>query len=288
MKINLKKLDFGYQANNLVLNQISFDFDRPEFICILGPNGVGKSTLIHCMNKILKPTGGVIMIDDKEINNVRLKDLSKRMGYVPNATEDSFPMTVMDTVMVGLPGDCRFSIRSEDIRKVRDVLRLLDVEDLAMCNFNELSAGQHQKIMIARGLVREPEVLLLDEPTSNLDIKHQIEVTKLLSQLPARKKMTVIMISHDINITAKFTDRIILMANGGIYAVGTPKEVLTRENLATVYGVDADVVEINGRPHVILNDAVSKVSANRDDGPYPASVSQSVVSSAGSVQNRPL
>lgn len=260
MEIDLKELDFSYQPSAPVLRGITYAFDRPQFICILGPNGVGKSTLIHCMNKILKPTGGAVMVDGEEIRDIKLKDLAKRMGYVPNATEDSFPLTVMDTVMVGLQDDHSLGTRRADVRKARDILRLLDVEDLAMRNFNELSAGQHQKIMIARGLVRDPEILLLDEPTSNLDIKHQIDVTKILSQLPKQKAMTVIMISHDINITAKFADQIILMHDGRIFAVGTPAEVLTKQNLAVVYGVDADVIVVNGRPHVILNDSIRQTA----------------------------
>ncbi len=111
-------------------------------------------------------------------------------------------------------------------------------------------------MMLARGLVRTPEIVLLDEPTSNLDIRHQLEVTKVLSELPAKKGMLVIMICHDINITAKYADKIIMLHGGGIYAVGTPSEVLTKENIRTVYGVDADVIDINGRPHVILNESL--------------------------------
>ena len=137
-----------------------------------------------------------------------------------------------------------------------DVLKLMKVEHLAMKNFNELSAGQHQKVMLARGLVRTPEIVLLDEPTSNLDIKHQIQVTKTLSELPRTKGMMVIMISHDINITAKYADRIILISDGKVYADGTPLEVLTKENIREVYDVEADVLEIEGRPHIILKDAI--------------------------------
>ncbi|QHK17789.1 ATP-binding cassette domain-containing protein [Methanomassiliicoccaceae archaeon DOK] len=255
MDIQLKGVEFGYDSDVMVLKGIDFEFNKPEFICIMGPNGVGKSTLIHCMNKILKPTGGTVLIDGKDITGIKLKELARNMGYVPNATEDAFPLTVVDTVMVGLQNDYKFGTTSDDLQKVHDALKLMGIEHLAMRNFDELSAGQHQKVMLARGLVREPSVVLLDEPTSNLDIRHQIEVTKVLSRLPRDKGMTVIMISHDINITAKFADRIIMLHDGEIYAVGTPSEVLTKENLHIVYGVDADIIEKDGRPHVILNDA---------------------------------
>ncbi len=255
MKIEIDNLEFGYSSDTLVLKGISCTFDKPEFVCIMGPNGVGKSTLIHCLNKILKPSGGSVFIDGKEVRDYKLKELSAHMGYVPNASEDVFPLSVVDTVMVGLQNDHKFGTSQEDLKKVYDVLRMMKIQHLAMRDFNQLSAGQHQKVMLARGLVRTPEVVLLDEPTSNLDIKHQLEVTRVLSKLPAQKNMLVIMISHDINISAKYADRIIMLHDGGIFADGTPQEVLTKDNLRTVYGVDADVVDVKGRPHVILNDS---------------------------------
>lgn len=256
MRIDLRDLEFGYDSNTLVLKNISHVLEKPEFICIMGPNGVGKSTLIHCINKILKTTKGTVLIDDVDVKDIKLKSLAKRMGYVPNSSEDSFPLTVIDTILIGAQSDAKFGASNEDLENVYKVLELLDAEDLAMRNFNELSAGQHQKVMLARGLVRNPEVVLLDEPTSNLDIKHQLEVTEILSRLPKEKGMMIIMISHDINITAKFADKIILLHEGQIYSVGTPSEVLTKDNLRTVYGVDADIIEIDGRPHIILNDSI--------------------------------
>ena len=255
-EIKLENIEFGYDPKIPVIKGISYTLDKPEFICIMGPNGVGKSTLIHCLNKILKPTAGVVYLDGRDVQEMKLKELASHMGYVPASSQDSFPLTVVDTVMVGLQNDFKFGTNASDLQKVYDVLRLMKVEHLAMKNFNELSAGQHQKVMLARGLVRTPEIVLLDEPTSNLDIKHQIQVTKTLSELPRTKGMMVIMISHDINITAKYADRIILISDGKVYADGTPLEVLTKENIRDVYDVEADVLEIEGRPHIILKDAI--------------------------------
>lgn len=255
-EIKLENIEFGYDPKIPVIKGISYTLDKPEFICIMGPNGVGKSTLIHCLNKILKPTAGVVYMDGRDVQEMKLKELASHMGYVPASSQDSFPLTVVDTVMVGLQNDFKFGTNASDLQKVYDVLKLMKVEHLAMKNFNELSAGQHQKVMLARGLVRTPEIVLLDEPTSNLDIKHQIQVTKTLSELPRTKGMMVIMISHDINITAKYADRIILISDGKVYADGTPLEVLTKENIRDVYDVEADVLEIEGRPHIILKDAI--------------------------------
>ncbi len=256
MKIDLNGLEYGYDPKEPVLKGIDISFDEPEFVCIMGPNGVGKSTLIHCINKILKPTGGTVLLDGRDVSGMKLKEVAEHLGYVPATSEDSFPLTVVDTVMVGLQNDYRFGTTKDDLAKVYDALRLMRIEHLAMRNFNELSAGQHQKVVLARGLVRTPPAVLLDEPTSNLDIKHQIEVTKVLSRLPREKGMIVVMISHDINITAKYADRIVMIHDGRIFADGTPSEVLTKENIRTVYGVDADIIDVGGRPHVILNDSV--------------------------------
>jgi iron complex transport system ATP-binding protein len=142
----------------------------------------------------------------------------------------------------------------DDLKKVHEVLEQLEIMDLALREFNSLSAGQHQKVMLARGLVQEPEVLLLDEPTSNLDVRHQMEVTKILKDLCDQKGIMVIMICHDLNIAAKYADELMLMYDKKVYAKGTPSEVLTPENLRTVYGVESTVVDHNGRPCVILDD----------------------------------
>ncbi|MGN1044452.1 MAG: ABC transporter ATP-binding protein, partial [Candidatus Methanomethylophilaceae archaeon] len=145
---------------------------------------------------------------------------------------------------------------------IYDTLRMLGISHLAMRQFNELSAGQHQKVMLARGLVQEPKILLLDEPTSNLDIRHQLDVTKMLKRLSVEKGILIVMISHDINIAAKYADQVILMFQGKIYDVGTPNDVITESNLKTVYGVTSKVVTDDGRPHVILKDAIPMSEEN--------------------------
>ena len=134
------------------------------------------------------------------------------------------------------------------------MLERLEISDLAMRFFNELSAGQHQKVMLARGLVQEPDVILLDEPTSNLDIRHQLGISRMLRELSRTDDILVIMISHDLNIAARYSDNIILMHNGGIYAAGSPKEVLTEENIRTVYGVESKIIDDEGRPYIVVRD----------------------------------
>ena len=205
MDIRIKNVEFSYSSVP-VLNDISLDIDGPCFVSILGPNGVGKSTLIHCINKILQPSSGTVMIDGKDVKDISIKDLAKDVGYVPYSANDTFPLSVVDTVMMGRHPHARWNTLDRDLDIVYDTLRMLGISHLAMRQFNELSAGQQQKVMLARGLVQEPEILLLDEPTSNLDVRHQLDVTKMLKRLSEERGILIVMISHDINIAAKFAD----------------------------------------------------------------------------------
>ena len=255
MELKIDNVCFSYSSVP-VLHDICLDLKENELVSILGPNGVGKSTLIHCINRILSPTSGTVLIDEKDVSEIKLKELAKQIGYVPYSANDSFPLSVIDTVLIGRHPHTKWGTLDKDLDIVYDTLKMLGISHLAMRAFNELSAGQHQKVMLARGLVQEPKILLLDEPTSNLDVRHQLDVTKMLKRLAKEKNILIIMISHDINIAAKYSDKIILMHEGSIYDIGTPTEVITADNLKTVYGVTAEITSDDDAPHVILKDAL--------------------------------
>ncbi|MFA6642751.1 MAG: ABC transporter ATP-binding protein, partial [Methanomethylophilus sp.] len=154
MQLKINNVEFGYSSVP-VLNDISLDLAGPKFVSIRGPNGVGKSTLIHCINKILTPNSGSVFIDGKDVKNITIKELAKQVGYVPYSASDTFPLTVVDTVLMGRHPHSKWGSLDKDLDIVYDTLKMLGISHLAMRPFNELSAGQHQKVMLARGLVQE-------------------------------------------------------------------------------------------------------------------------------------
>ncbi len=256
--IRVSDLSFSYGGSNPVISDITFTIDQPGLYCILGPNGVGKSTLIKCLNKINNPSSGIVEIDGHDISKMSSKELSKLVGYVPVSGNDVFSMPVIDAVLIGRYTQQKWKTTEEDLIMVKKAMKLLGISSLALRGYNELSAGQHQKVAIARGLVQETPILLLDEPTANLDVRYQVYIAELLKGLTKMTDMTVIMISHDLNITAKYADKIILMAPPGkIRQIGTPEEVITKETIKEVYGVDCEIVhDSEGKPHVILSSAL--------------------------------
>lgn len=259
VNITIKSLTFGYNGS-MILDGLNLVVEDSEVLGLVGPNGSGKTTLIKCMDKILKPKGS-ILIDGRDIDTVSRTDLAKRLGYVPQSSSTPLATTVFDTVLMGRRPHISWRVSDSDLDKVADILGLLHLENLAMRDFSQLSGGQKQKVLIARALAQEPEVLLLDEPTSSLDMKHQLEVMETISSLVKEKKISAVMALHDLNLASMFVDKLAILKGGKIYAAGEPIDLLNAKNIRDVYGVEAVVMNNLDRPYIVplrsLNEGVA-------------------------------
>ena len=257
--LEIKGVDFGYDPSHIVLHDINLDIREPGLYCIIGPNGVGKSTMAKCVSKIVNPLRGEVLINGRNITEMTHREVAEVVGYVPAFSQDVFSLSVVDTIMIGRHNHRRWGSRKKDLEMVYKAMKIMRIRDLADRKFNELSAGQHQKVSIARGLVQETQVLILDEPTANLDVKFQVYVMELLRGIAEKLGIIIITICHDLNVTAKYSHRVIMLERPGkIYAFGSPEEVITAENIEKVYGIKCRVVNEGefGVPLVILGSPI--------------------------------
>ncbi|MEM2093033.1 MAG: ABC transporter ATP-binding protein [Candidatus Bathyarchaeia archaeon] len=254
VKLVINNVSFSYRSAPALRN-ICFELGRGEILSLVGPNGSGKSTLLKCIDGILKPQGGAVFFNGKQTCSMNPKELSTVMGYVPQSMTSAasmFPFTVFDVVLAGRKPYIGWSVSERDIEVVANILRFMGIADLAARNFNELSGGEQQKVMIARALAQLPRILLMDEPTSNLDIKHQLEVLQMIHHLCKNMGLSVVMAMHDLNLASRFSDKMVMLKNGSIFAAGSPENVITEKNIIAVYGVRAHVSLTRfGKPQVI-------------------------------------
>jgi len=250
LKLKIDNISFSYGTTE-VLKDISIDFEEPGIVGVIGPNGAGKSTLLRCINNILKPHNGKILIEDRDISEMDSVEIARNLGYVPQEFPFSFLTTVFDTVLTGRRPYTSWRIGQKDMKIAANIIKMLDLEDFALRNMSELSGGQQQRVMIARALAQQSGIMLLDEPTSKLDIRHQLEVMNIIKTLSMEKQMLSIIVMHDLNLASRYTDRIVMLKSGSIASSGDPETVLTKENIRDVYGVEATVVIEDDLPHVI-------------------------------------
>ncbi len=240
MKISANTLHFKYN-NTKIIDGITFKLEEGKFYGIVGPNGAGKTTLLKLMSKILKPAKGEIFIGDKNIVELSYGEIAKVIANIPQ--NSSFqPFSVFEYVMLGrIPYLKRLQKEgSKDREIVENALKFTDTLKFKDKSITEISGGEKQRVVIAKALAQEPKILFADEPTSQLDIKYQIETLKIFKQL-TKQGMMVICTLHDLNLAAMFCDTLMLMHNGKIFATGSPENVLTEENIKNVYGIDVEV-----------------------------------------------
>lgn len=250
-ELKIQNLSFSYRSKK-VLDSVSLTVGEPGLTCLLGPNGVGKTTLAKCIDGLLKYETGSILLDGEEVSSISQADIARKIAFIPNNSFSTFSITVSEVVMMGRFPISGWSPNEEDVDAVEEAIGLMNLEEFADRDIRELSAGQRQRVMIARGIVQEPEILILDEPTSNLDVKYQMEVMSFLHDLALAKNISVIAVCHDLNVTAAYADRICLMSEGHIIADGTPDRVLTVPNIRQAYGVDAQINNVGSSIHIAM------------------------------------
>jgi len=254
--IEVNSISFRYHED-WVLQDVSFRVEKGEFVGVIGPNGSGKTTLMKILYRLLSPQKGEILFELVPMRKMDRNDIAKRIAVVAQETQLLFPFSVLETVLMGRSpylGHLMFE-SEKDLEIAKKAMEWTKVLPFSERPMDELSGGERKRVFIARALAQEPEVILLDEPTANLDIHHQIDFLDLILTLNRERGLTIVMASHDMNIASEFCDRLILFQEGRIYKMGTPEEVITKENIEGVYGCEVwiDQNPISGMPRINLS-----------------------------------
>ena len=247
--IEVQNLSFSY-GHHPVLSHVGFTAQSGECVGILGNNGAGKSTLITCINRIRTPDSGSVLIDGKAVGNMSRRELARSVAYVAQKNEMS-QTTVFDCVLLGRKPYIRWAVGEEDLRLCTAMIHRVGLEALELRSLDELSGGELQKVMLARALVQRPKVLLLDEPTSNLDPRNQYEMMELVREVARGQHITVLIVIHDLNLALRYCDRFFFLKDGSGYRYGG-LEVVDQHTIESVYGVCAKVMDVGGRRIVII------------------------------------
>lgn len=248
MFFTVNGISFSYRSKR-VLDGVSFTVEKDDVVSILGPNGVGKTTLIKCISKVLIPAAGAVCMEGVNLHQMSKRSIAKNIGYVAQKSETS-KTTVFDSVLLGRRPHFDWDITQKDVRLAGRVLHLLGLDELALKYVDEISGGEYQLVQIARVLVQQPRVILLDEPTSSLDLSNQHMIMHLIRNIVKKNHMAAIMVIHDLNLAIRHSDKFVLMKQGMVYAVGS-HEVITPETIKAVYNIDAYVESVRGIPVVI-------------------------------------
>lgn len=254
MNMTVSSISYGYTRERQILDHISFTAHAGKILGLLGPNGTGKTTLLKCISHIYSPWEGTVEIDGRSLAAMSAKTRARYIGYVPQNTHSVFPIRVIDAVMMGRLPFVTSRIGAADKEVVFSILKQMKLEHFAFRNLNEMSGGERQRVFIARALAQEPKVLLLDEPTSSMDLKNQLTTLQLIRSLIREKHLAAVISIHDLNLAAMFCDTVMILNGTSVFACGTPGEVITAENIRTVYGVKAAVDYEQQLPHMRLLD----------------------------------
>lgn len=250
--LHVKDLSFNYLREKTI-DKISFRVKEGEFACLLGPNGSGKTTTLKCINGILSPQKGDILIDGQNLRKMNRREIARHISMVPQEHTVVFAYKVIEVVAMGVtPYLFLGSMPGEEVyHKAEDILEELNISHLATRNYNEISAGERQLVLIARALMQNSKLLILDEPTAHLDFKNTYHLLRIIKQLTEKDK-TVITALHDPNLALKFADRVIMLKNGRILTEGRPEATMTAENLRKIYDINVISRNISGGVKLVI------------------------------------
>ncbi|MGM0381448.1 MAG: ABC transporter ATP-binding protein [bacterium] len=247
--LEIENLTAGYSASSPVLEEINLSLKEGEIIGLLGPNGAGKTTFLRCINGVVAPDEGSIRVEDREVLKMPVEEIARYFGYLPQENE-SGRMTVFDAVFLGRRPYIGWKPGKEDLEKTNAIINQLGLEDLKLRHTDQLSGGELQKVCIARALVQEPLVLLLDEPTGSLDLKNQREIMQTIKRVVKEHEVGAIISMHDINLALQYTDCVVFLKDGKIFTRRPPDQV-EEETVEAVYETEVDIVS-DGNKRVVV------------------------------------
>lgn len=249
--LTVEDLQFRYQNGSEVLKSISFELEDGQLMAILGNNGAGKSTMLKCFNRILPAKHGAVCMEGQNLLKMPNREIARRVAFVAQHAPD-MQMTVHDVVMLGRRPYMRWGFTEEDHRIVHEAMEQLELTPLRGRFLNQLSGGERQKVMLARALAQQPKILLLDEPTSSLDLQNQYQVLEIVRNICHTTGITSVVVIHDLNLALRFCDRFLLLKDGQVYRYGDDS-ILDRAAILDVYGVHAEVVDVKGRRMILVD-----------------------------------
>lgn len=253
--LTIKDIESGY-GEKMIIKGISFFIEKGEFLGIIGPNGAGKTTLLKTISRAIHPKSGHVLLDGHNVFKMPLREFAKSVAFVAQDTAVIFPFPALEIVLMGrFPYLRMFQSESkDDLDIVHRALTITDCENFIFSPIDQLSAGERQRVFIAKALAQNPKLILLDEPTSHLDISHQIQILDILKDLAESNNISIVSVFHDLNLASEYCDRLLLINDGKIFIQGKPDEVLRYEILEEVYKTVVIVKEnpITKRPHILL------------------------------------
>lgn len=248
MILKINNLSFQYNSVDILKN-VNFSIQRGNITVILGPNGVGKTTLLKCMNSILSPCQGDVTLKNQNIKEMTIKQIARQISYVAQKNEPA-KITVFDAVLMGRLPHIRYRTHDSDLEKADAVMQQLNLTHMGLKYLDQLSGGELQKVAIARALVQETDLLLLDEPTSSLDLKNQTQILGLLKHIVKGHQIAAVMTMHDLNAALRYADQYICLKNNIVFSAGRIKDICPKM-VTEVYGLEVEIVHHKGCPFVI-------------------------------------